>query len=399
MKNLVMGVAKGYNWNDIEPFVNSFQKNCNNADLVLFMDNPSKFTENKLNRGGVRIEQIPENLKHMVVNTRWEMYENFLSSHPEYEKIFCTDIRDVIFQGDLFSSYADYKNFLVYATHPYKIQNEPTNTKWIRHIFSENEYQKIKDNFVICAGVVYGSRAGMNIFIENMVEILKRSSEWGDDQAVYNYLVRNNLLPIENLIESNIANGKILNTDYSYTSYAPQISENKIKCLDGSAPAVVHQWTIYGNTVQLVDNLYREKDFQTDENFTDLKSALERQNFNAATKFFINYIAYAENLNSYGEKLLKLAQLILQRYNPDAEILLSAVQKTFANIFSANINIQQMENLYQLFNAAEKNLHCVNPTFKNFVKNMLVAFTDIFYKNNQQNFGQEYIKRLADWRD
>ena len=52
MKNLVMGVAKGYSWNDIEPFVNSFKQNCPDADLVLFMDNPSKFTENKLNRGG-----------------------------------------------------------------------------------------------------------------------------------------------------------------------------------------------------------------------------------------------------------------------------------------------------------------------------------------------------------
>ena len=124
-----------------------------------------------------------------------------------------------------------------------------------------------------------------------------------------------------------------------------------------------------------------------------------RQNFSAATKFFINYVAYAENLNLYGEKLLKLAQLILQRYNPNAEILLSALQKTFANIFSANINIQQMENLYRIFNVAEKNLHCVNPSFKNFVKNVLVAFTDIFYRNNQQDFAREYIKRLTDWRD
>ena len=116
------------------------------------------------------------------------MYKNFLEKNTEYEKIFCTDIRDVIFQGDLFSSYADYKNFLVYATHPYKIQNEPTNTKWIRHIFSENEYQKIKDNFVICAGVVYGSRSGMDILLDTMVKMFKQNSEWGDDQAAYNYL-------------------------------------------------------------------------------------------------------------------------------------------------------------------------------------------------------------------
>lgn len=55
MKNLVMGVATGYGWNDLEPFVISCRKNCLDTDLVLFVDNISKFTENKLiNIGGGR---------------------------------------------------------------------------------------------------------------------------------------------------------------------------------------------------------------------------------------------------------------------------------------------------------------------------------------------------------
>lgn len=53
MKNLVIGVAQNCgDWNSLEPFVNSFKQNGLDADLVLFMDNPSKFTENKLNGGG-----------------------------------------------------------------------------------------------------------------------------------------------------------------------------------------------------------------------------------------------------------------------------------------------------------------------------------------------------------
>lgn len=213
-------------------------------------------------------------------------------------------------------------------------------------------------------------------------------------------------MPIENLIKIDCNTGAIF-TSYLFHVLNPiQVKNNMILRGDGGVPAVVHQYDRHQQLVQLVDNLYREKIFQADENFTDFQSALDqvfclvqRQNFSAATKFFINYIAYAENLNLYGEKLFKLAQLLLQRYNPDAEILFSAIQKTFANIFSAKIDIQQFENLYRIFIVAEKNLHCVNPSFKIFVKNMLIAFTDIFYKNNQQNFAREYIKRLTDWRD
>ncbi len=44
MKNLVMSVAKGYGWYDLEPFIISFNRNCPNADLVLFVDDLSEFT-------------------------------------------------------------------------------------------------------------------------------------------------------------------------------------------------------------------------------------------------------------------------------------------------------------------------------------------------------------------
>lgn len=53
MRNLVMGVAKSYDWNKLEPFVSSCKKTCPSADLVLFVDDISNFTRDKLIRGGV----------------------------------------------------------------------------------------------------------------------------------------------------------------------------------------------------------------------------------------------------------------------------------------------------------------------------------------------------------
>ena len=52
MKNLILGAATGYDWYVLEPFVNSWRKNCPDTELVLFVGNISEFTRDKLKRGG-----------------------------------------------------------------------------------------------------------------------------------------------------------------------------------------------------------------------------------------------------------------------------------------------------------------------------------------------------------
>ena len=62
MKNLVMGVATGYDWYALEPFVNSFNRYCKNTDLVLFVDNISDFTRAALHKGGWNSNRFLPNL-------------------------------------------------------------------------------------------------------------------------------------------------------------------------------------------------------------------------------------------------------------------------------------------------------------------------------------------------
>ena len=316
----------------------------------------------------------------------------------------------MIFQEDIFKYFSDKGDYFAYATEAddFKGTNTgaQTNYNWMVNQVGKYEAYKLLYKPIICCGTLLGSFNEMKTFLQYAWQYLKYTRHNSIDQAVINYIIYNNIVPVKNLQELDCWKSEVF-TPGLFIRYNPvNIANEKILRGDGGIPAVVHQYDRHPDLTKLVDKLYREKDFQPDENFTDFQSAfdqvfclVQRQNFSAATKFFINYVVYAENLNSYGEKLLKLVRLLLQNYNPDAEILFLAIQKTFSNIFSANINIQQMEQLYQVFVVAEKNLHCVNPSFKNFIKNMLVAFTDIFYRNNQQNSAKEYIKRLTDWRD
>jgi len=105
-------------------------------------------------------------------------------------------------------------------------------------------------------------------------------------------------------------------------------------------PKVLHQWYLYDHLNPLVDKFYREKDFQPDEHFTDIQSLLDQvsclvqhQKFNTATKIFFDFVFYSGNINSYADKILKIAQLILKCYTIDAEILFFIVQKNFGKYF------------------------------------------------------------------
>ena len=102
-----------------------------------------------------------------------------------------------------------------------------------------------------------------------------------------------------------------------------------------------------------------------------------------------------ENLKPYANKFFSLLEVITRKYNPNAEILFLAVQKTLA-LNPLNPNIAQMENLYKIFLQADKKFHAVNFAFKTYIFNMHRAFVDHFYQNNNDNNCLIYINRLEE---
>ncbi|MBR0060921.1 MAG: hypothetical protein IJP68_05520, partial [Selenomonadaceae bacterium] len=131
MRNLVMGVAKGYGWDMLEPFVTSFAKNCQSAELVLFVDDISAFNRDRLIQAGVLLKTFPDDLKSGIPsNTRWKIFSDFLETHGDaYEQIFITDTRDVIFQNDIFATFGGLKSYLGYATEEDDIGGSKTGEK------------------------------------------------------------------------------------------------------------------------------------------------------------------------------------------------------------------------------------------------------------------------------
>ena len=404
-KNLVMAAARGYNFYELEPFLQSFKKNCTSADCVLFVDELSDFTADRIKNfaENIFVEKIPDNLKEkLIIDSRWTMYKNFLEKNPSYEKIFLTDIADVIFQADIFEKFSAQKNFLVYAAEGIKIDEDPLycNQQWIKHLFGEEEFQKLKNNFAICCGTVLGSCDEIKILIDAMIEILKHSTAWGDEQAAMNYLVHNKILSIKNLIESDVESGEIL-TCSILKDY--KVEAEKILRGDGKIPAVVHQYHKKPELMYFVSEVYHEKIFEPNKNFSDFKSQLDEVfslvnvlNWQEATKIFVGNLLYDAEIKNCAEKILKLYNLILNKVEPqnfNGEILLAAVQKILSNMFDdKTLDRELFENLLQSFEFCKKNFHTVNAEFKFFLGNTIQKFVDIFLADENKVDSLKYME-------
>ncbi len=393
MKNLVMGTAANYDWYTVEPFIRSCKKHCENTDIVLFIDNISNFTRNALIGEGVLLVQIPAELKNFnIVNSRWIMYKIFLERYGgNYRQIFLTDVRDVIFQGNLFTKLAEIPNYLFCATEQENIKNEKETLTYdcMAHLFGSDVAEKLGDKKIICAGTIAGTLNEVKILADKMAVIAKPNSQLGDDQATLNYLVYENQLDIENFIESDCESGFILTSGLFHAVNPIQIQNNKILRGDSGAPAVVHQYDRYPVFVELVDKIYRDKDFKPNDACTDTRSIFEQLTFalhadklDDAHKLFTRYL-FGNDLNGYGNDLVKIFEMVLSKNSTlAAELLSVSIQGTLPSAV-AGLEIQQVMKICSLADQLLKSGRLVIPQFKNSVKDMLFFVAQRLYDTSQ----------------
>ena len=379
MKNLIMGVAKGYGFDVVEPFVTSCKKFCPDAELVLFVDDISDFTRDRLIKGGAILEQFPVELKSGIPNnTRWKVFADYLAAHgDDYAQVFISDTRDVIFQGDLFAPFKDCTNWLGYAMELTTIgEDMKCNYPWTVDCFGKAEADKLADKQIICDGTVIGSSAALKILATKMWGILSYIESRVDyrihDQPVMNYLVWNNLLPIENLFEFDVNHGEIFTTDQIYKLYPAKIRGDKILRGDGGIPAVVHQYDRHKDSTQLVNRIYRDKNFTADDRFNDWRTVIEQircllyaDKDNEAACFLIKNFSVEKSTYESIYNLIKLWEFVLQGHlNSSAENFQLALQYAFAAC--EEMPEEHLTDIYKMLTAAMKNNYPVSAHFKEY---------------------------------
>ena len=250
MENLILTSAVGYDFTKIEVFIKSLRKfyfeevavliNKNQKDLKFFTDD-------------YNVQLIETDIEaKKSYQQRFDFYYLYLQDKFEnYNSIFLTDSRDVLFQENPFAF--EYKSNLNFYLEDNIIENCKHNSNWIKKTAGKEAYEKIKKNRISCSGTVIGKSKDIFLYIKLMNENIKKykykksfkehvlfkNKYNGYDQGIHNFLIRNNFFPESYLYDN--AEGNIATVNY----YFPNLNFNSNHHLvndQGRPYDAVHQY-------------------------------------------------------------------------------------------------------------------------------------------------------------
>jgi len=156
--NAVIAVATNFNPISIDRFITSFRQN-NLLDKAIIVINKNDVERHKefckKHQSNIEWYVVDDSYlfnKYYIISERFKMFTAILKQ-SKYENVFLADVRDLIFQGNIF----DKLNRLTFFKEADIIENEQYNKFTINHI-NPIAYQAIKSQPIINAGTIYGPK-------------------------------------------------------------------------------------------------------------------------------------------------------------------------------------------------------------------------------------------------
>lgn len=247
-KNLIIGAIINYNWNIIQNYFISLKKaGFENCDIVMYVGKMDEETKEKLKSLGVILYDIPDEYyksNYLINSFRFNLYEKYLlKNRNKYNLVFASDVRDIIFQKDIFKFYEKNKKpFLGISIEDGIINQNLFNIKWTQFYCPE---ENILNQTTICSGTIIGT---VNIFIEFCHTIWKYIGEKAQnitiarDQGAMNCLIRGKKFMKDYLIIMDNQHGPVMTISLSKDKNLILDNDNNLLDYDGKIAAVVHQY-------------------------------------------------------------------------------------------------------------------------------------------------------------
>ena len=243
--NLILGLAAGYHFDDVRPFLRSLERTGFSGRLVLFVSDTTRDLE-RMSETGAEIIPFARSaeLRDVPYNAlRYFLYRDYLHGSGEtYRRILFTDVRDVVFQSDPFAfNWPASVNAALEA--PGALMGKcPHNSRWARNHLGAEALERMRDKTVSCSGTTVADHEGALDYLEAMTERLTPVPQGermaGYVQAVHNLLVHADLLPNLALIDND---GPIYTL--GQVEGAPELdSDGFVLNRLGRRPAIVHQY-------------------------------------------------------------------------------------------------------------------------------------------------------------
>jgi hypothetical protein len=243
--NLILGLAAGYHYGDMRPFLASLEESGFRGACVLFVS-PTTRDLDRVAAHGVTVlpMPLPTGPDTLPANAlRYFLYRDFLlGSATRYQRILLTDVRDVIFQADPFGvGWPDGLN-CVLEDPRITIGQCPHNSRWVRQHQGDAALASVADKPVSCSGTVVADHEAMPGYLDAMTRRLVPFAPGermaGYDQGVHNILVHTGAMSNLTLHDNN---GPVL-TLAAIVGEPVVDAQGLVRNARGQIPAMVHQY-------------------------------------------------------------------------------------------------------------------------------------------------------------
>ncbi|MBQ3402140.1 MAG: hypothetical protein IJG65_02035 [Synergistaceae bacterium] len=263
-RNLIIGAVTNYGWNEVAPFFNSYARaGFGNCDCVMFVDGMTPKATDKMKATGIELIPIPERLKAGCVNDfRWELYTGYLKGHiSDYDFVFTSDVRDAVFQDDVFNYCGD-KPFLGIALEDGYL-TENCNQNWLMTRYGAEVYGSMKNERIICTGTVWGTASEFLKFSSAMSGHIN-SNDYPYfrvcDQASGNWLIyHEKIFSDDFLVKSENSDGYVLTVGLTPGSSIHLDAEGNVLNGKGEIAAVIHQYDRKPEIIEAVLKKYSQE--------------------------------------------------------------------------------------------------------------------------------------------
>lgn len=297
-KDLIIGAASGYDWNDIKYWVNSIRKSKYKDDIAIVSTNMKKSTIDKLTSEGILLALygkrddagniVPHGSSVDHVDRFFYIWDFLNTTKEEYRFVITTDTRDVIFQGNPSAWLEDnmVMHSLVASSEGMSYESEPWNNMNLLNTFGPFFHNALKKEKINNVGVIAGDFSyvkGLMLMIFQMsvnrpIKIV--------DQATFNFIINQTPYLEDTFFTTNVnawavqlgttigavkaGSGDIglqykNNPEYlekylkDYDDIQPYVDNNDGSVLmakDGEPFVIVHQWDRIPLLKSLVDKKY-----------------------------------------------------------------------------------------------------------------------------------------------
>ena len=297
-KNLIIGSILNYSWSKVKLFfISLYKAQIKNCDFVIFVGGVSNETIKKIEKCGVTTYKIPKEvlrLRKTITLFRWKLYKDFLKENKDkYNMIFTADVRDTIFQKDVFQFFNSNKSFLGVFLEDGLMTNK-ANRIWVLQLCNEEEFNKIENETVICAGTIIGTA---DKFFEFSYELwyTVKNRKGVQDQGGTNYLIYIRKL-FNDCIIKNDNHGYVLTIGMSNKNNILLDNNDNILNYNGEIAAVVHQYDRKHNIVSKLKTKFNDSFFYINNSFF----IKERKNkLNRFIKYFFMIIIFLFVIMAY----------------------------------------------------------------------------------------------------